>query len=59
VDDTVEREQVEAVKQLRRERDNSAATRTLDALKRAAATETENLVPFIYDAVKAYATPDS
>ena len=56
VDDTVEREQVEAVKQLRRERDNAAATRTLDALKRAGQTETENLVPFIFDAVKAYAT---
>jgi methylmalonyl-CoA mutase, N-terminal domain len=56
VDESVETGQVEAIKQLRRERDNAAATRTTDALKRAAERPDENLVPFILDAVKAYAT---
>ena len=56
VDESVEHGQVEAIKQLRRERDNAAATRTTDALKRAAEQPDENLVPFIFDAVKAYAT---
>jgi methylmalonyl-CoA mutase, N-terminal domain len=56
VDESVEHGQVEAIKQLRRERDNAAATRATDALKRAAERPEENLVPFIFDAVKAYAT---
>ena len=56
VDESVEHGQVEAIKQLRRERDNAAATRTTDALKRAAEKPDENLVPYIFDAVKAYAT---
>jgi methylmalonyl-CoA mutase N-terminal domain/subunit len=56
VDESVEHAQVEKVKALRQERDNSAATRTVDALKRAAGQPEENLVPYILDAVKAYAT---
>ncbi|MBZ4415167.1 methylmalonyl-CoA mutase [Myxococcus sp. RHSTA-1-4] len=56
VDEKVEAAQVEKIKALRRERDNAAATRTVDALKRAAETPDENLMPFILDAVKAYAT---
>ncbi|KFE60166.1 acyl-CoA mutase large subunit family protein [Hyalangium minutum] len=56
VDETVERTQTERLKKLRAERDNAAATRTVDALRKAAATPDENLMPLILDAVKAYAT---
>jgi methylmalonyl-CoA mutase N-terminal domain/subunit len=56
VDESVEHAQVEKVKALRQERDNGAATRTVDALRRAAGQPDENLVPYILDAVKAYAT---
>lgn len=56
VDEKVERLQVERMKQLRAERDNAAATRAVDTLRKAAATEDENLIPLILDAVKAYAT---
>jgi methylmalonyl-CoA mutase N-terminal domain/subunit len=55
VDEAVERTQLERMKQLRAERDSAAATRAVDALRRAAQTE-ENLIPLILDAVKAYAT---
>jgi methylmalonyl-CoA mutase N-terminal domain/subunit len=40
---------------LRRKRDNSQVARSLDALKRAAAG-TENTMPFLIDAVRAYTT---
>ncbi len=53
VDAQVERDQIEALKVLRGSRDNGAVTRALDALKRAAATPNENLIPLIYTAVKA------
>ena len=56
VDESVEQMQRERLKALRAERDNAAATRTLDALRKAAKDEDENLVPLILDAVKAYAT---
>jgi methylmalonyl-CoA mutase N-terminal domain/subunit len=55
VDEAVERTQLERMKQLRAERDSGAATRAVDALRRAAQTD-ENLIPLILDAVKAYAT---
>jgi methylmalonyl-CoA mutase N-terminal domain/subunit len=47
--------QVERLNRVRRERDNAAVQRSLDALRRAAAG-TDNLMPFLLDAVKAYAT---
>jgi methylmalonyl-CoA mutase N-terminal domain/subunit len=56
VDETVGRMQSERLKQLRAERDNSAATRAVDALRNAAKLPDENLIPLILDAVKAYAT---
>ena len=56
VDESVERVQSERLKKLRSERDNVAASRTVDALRKAAATPDENLIPLILDAVKAYAT---
>jgi methylmalonyl-CoA mutase N-terminal domain/subunit len=55
VDESVEREQVKALGELRKTRSNDAVTRALDALKRAAVGD-ENLIPLIYDAVKAEAS---
>ncbi|MCL6511557.1 MAG: methylmalonyl-CoA mutase, partial [Anaerolineae bacterium] len=50
-----ERRQLERLARVRRERDNEAVTAKLQAL-REAARSTQNLMPFILDAVKAYAT---
>jgi len=55
IDEQVERDQVARVADLRKRRDASAAERTLGALRRAAEGP-ENLMPFILDAVRAYAT---
>jgi methylmalonyl-CoA mutase N-terminal domain/subunit len=56
VDDSVEARAVERLAQLKRDRDNAAATSAVNAVRRAAGSPTENLIPFIYDAVKAEAT---
>ncbi|WP_257452397.1 acyl-CoA mutase large subunit family protein [Archangium lipolyticum] len=56
VDEAVERTQLERMKKLRAERDNGAAQRTVDALRKAAGNPEENLIPLILDAVKSYAT---
>ena len=50
-----ERRQIARLQELRRARDNEKVTSTLNAL-REAAQGTPNLMPFILDAVKAYAT---
>ncbi|CAG0926882.1 methylmalonyl-CoA mutase, N-terminal domain [Thermoflexales bacterium] len=50
-----ERRQVARLQELRRTRDNERVGVTLDAL-RGAAQGTQNMMPFILDAVKAYAT---
>ncbi|BCX02430.1 MAG: methylmalonyl-CoA mutase [Candidatus Roseilinea sp.] len=50
-----ERRQLERLARVRRERDNVAVEARLNAL-RDAARSTQNLMPFILDAVKAYAT---
>jgi methylmalonyl-CoA mutase, N-terminal domain len=55
IDETVTRRQSEKLKKLRAERSNDQVTRNLDALRKAAAGSA-NLMPFIYDAVKSYAT---
>ena len=55
IDEQVERDQVARVAELRDRRDAATAARTLDALRRAAAGS-ENLMPFILDAVRAYVT---
>jgi methylmalonyl-CoA mutase N-terminal domain/subunit len=47
--------QVERLRQLREQRDNERVTETLEAL-RAAAAGTENTMPYILEAVRAYAT---
>lgn len=55
IDPELERRQVERVQKLRRERDNERVKKTLAALKEAAAG-TENVIPYILDCVRAYAT---
>ena len=55
MDEAGERKQMERLNQLRRERDNRETSRTLKELKRAA-QGTDNLMPYIMDAVRSYAT---
>jgi methylmalonyl-CoA mutase N-terminal domain/subunit len=55
IDETVAHRQADRLRQLRAERSASEVEGRLNALRRAA-EESENLMPFIYDAVKAYAT---
>ncbi len=55
VDPEAERRQIERVRSVRASRDQSAVDDALAAL-RAAAEGTDNLMPFILDAVRAYAT---
>src|SRR6202158_2766709 len=55
IDETVAHRQAERLSKLRADRSQSEATRRLNAL-RTAAKGADNLMPFIYDAVKSYAT---
>jgi methylmalonyl-CoA mutase N-terminal domain/subunit len=55
IDETAATEQRAKVAALRRKRNNARVTETLDALRRAAAG-TDNTMPFLLDAVRAYAT---
>lgn len=55
IDESVQRSQAERLRVLRAERSTYEITRSLSALRKAA-EGTENLMPPIYDAVKAYAT---
>jgi methylmalonyl-CoA mutase, N-terminal domain len=55
IDETVEHRQRDRLQKLRADRSTVEVDRRLNAL-RIAAGGTENLMPFIYDAVKAYAT---
>jgi len=55
IDETVAQRQAEGLRRLRAERSNQEVQRRLNALRRAA-EGTENLMPHIYEAVKAYAT---
>ncbi len=66
IDETVARQQEEKLKKLRARRSNEAVQRRLDALKKAAAQDPQvradgkisdaNTMPYIVDAVRAYAT---
>jgi methylmalonyl-CoA mutase, N-terminal domain len=65
IDETVARQQTAKLKDLRGRRSNDEARRRLDALKKAAAQEPKagngkvsdaNTMPYIIDAVRAYAT---
>jgi methylmalonyl-CoA mutase, N-terminal domain len=55
IDETVAHRQAERLRKLRAERSNQEAERRLSALRKAAAGS-ENLMPYLYEAVKAYAT---
>ncbi len=55
IDETVGHRQAERLTKLRTDRSNSEVERRLTALRKAS-EGAENLMPFIYDAVKAYAT---
>ena len=55
IDDSASQRQLDKLAKVRATRDNGAVQRTLDRL-RAAARTTENLMPPILDAVRAYAT---
>ena len=55
IDPVLERAQSERVQKVRETRDNDLAKRRLEDLK-TAAQGTDNLIPYILDAVKAYAT---
>src|SRR5271155_2606329 len=55
IDETVAKRQAARLSKLRADRSQEAVTRELGSL-RAAAKGTANLMPFIYDAVKVYAT---
>jgi methylmalonyl-CoA mutase N-terminal domain/subunit len=55
IDETAGRRQREKLAALRARRDNGRVRKSLDALKRAA-EGTENTMPFLLDAVRAYAT---
>jgi methylmalonyl-CoA mutase, N-terminal domain len=55
IDETVAEGQTQRLRKLRAERSNQEVERRLNALRKAAAGS-ENMMPFIYEAVKAYAT---
>jgi methylmalonyl-CoA mutase N-terminal domain/subunit len=55
IDETAEREQVRKLADLRAARDNARVRSALDALRRAA-RGTSNTMPYLLDAVRAYAT---
>ncbi|NLY77908.1 MAG: methylmalonyl-CoA mutase family protein [Tissierellia bacterium] len=56
VDPEVERVQREHLEQLRKERNNEEVNNKLEALREAAKDSSVNLMPYILDAVKTYAT---
>ena len=55
IDDSVEIQQKKAMKKLRSSRNNKKVEKALSAMQSAAETD-KNLMPFILDSVKAYAT---
>ena len=55
IDDSLGRKQEKAIKQIRKSRDNKKTEYALSKMQKAAETD-ENLMPFILDAVLAYAT---
>ncbi|HXL23778.1 MAG TPA: methylmalonyl-CoA mutase family protein [Candidatus Dormibacteraeota bacterium] len=55
IDDTVAHRQAERLAKLRAERSNDEVQRRLNALRKAAEGQ-ENLMPYLFDAVKSYAT---
>ncbi|MEW5876231.1 MAG: methylmalonyl-CoA mutase family protein, partial [Candidatus Zixiibacteriota bacterium] len=55
IDETVEREQIESLRQLRQARDNDKVARTLDDLRQAAERD-DNLMPSFIECARVYAT---
>ena len=55
IDETVAHRQAERLSKLRADRSSDEVARRLNALRKAA-EGTENLMPYIFEAVKAYAT---
>ncbi len=51
IDDTVEKNQVASLKHIKAQRDNESARRSLDAVRRVAATR-QNLMPTLLEAVR-------
>jgi methylmalonyl-CoA mutase N-terminal domain/subunit len=56
IDESATGQQLASLKRIRAERDQQKVTDALQALRNAAKIETENTMPFIIDAVRAYAT---
>jgi methylmalonyl-CoA mutase N-terminal domain/subunit len=56
IDPEIEKKLVERLKQVKRQRNQAKVEETLDKLRRAAEQEDANLMPFILQAVKEYAT---
>jgi methylmalonyl-CoA mutase N-terminal domain/subunit len=56
VDEAGARHHIERLQRVRRERDNARVGETLNALRHAAQKQNENLMPYLLDAVNAYAT---
>jgi methylmalonyl-CoA mutase N-terminal domain/subunit len=56
IDETVAARQVARTQQVRETRDNSRCRATLDALGKAAAAGNVNMMPFVIDCVRSYAT---
>ncbi|HDS01047.1 MAG TPA: methylmalonyl-CoA mutase, partial [candidate division Zixibacteria bacterium] len=56
IDEKAHLEQMESIKKAKAMRDNDKVARTLEELKKVAATPSDNTMPYIIDAVKAYAT---
>jgi methylmalonyl-CoA mutase N-terminal domain/subunit len=56
IDESVAKRQVDELQRLRQARDNGRVRWTLEALHNAAAGNSGNMMPFILDCVRAYAT---
>ncbi|GAB3791530.1 acyl-CoA mutase large subunit family protein [Virgibacillus kimchii] len=56
VDESLEKAQKDAINNIREERNQTEVDRKLDALRKHAKNEDSNLIPYILDAVKTYAT---
>ena len=56
LDPSIRQKQVEALRQLRQKRDNAAVQKSLQALRENARQEEVNLMPFIVEAARSYAT---
>jgi methylmalonyl-CoA mutase N-terminal domain/subunit len=56
IDPAIEKKLVERLKTLKKQRNNTNVTEALSRLRRAAEQENKNLMPFIMEAVKEYAT---